>query len=92
VKSTKTLGATAKFANAQLDRVGIVATRGPGMGTVGLYVGKALIGKISLAAASKHYRSLLTLPTFKYRTGTVTVKVLTKGKLVQLDGLAISRT
>lgn len=92
VTSTKTLGKTAKRANVQLDRVGVVATRGPGMGTVGVYVGTKLIGKIGLAAASKHYRSLLLLPKFSLRTGTVTVKVLTSGKPVQLDGLAVSRT
>jgi hypothetical protein len=92
VTNTSAVGATAKRANVRLDRVGIVATRGPGMGTVGVYVGTKLIGKISLAAASKHYRSLIVLPKFSLRTGTVTVKVLTRNKPVQLDGLAVSRS
>lgn len=89
--TTNTLGATLKATGAQLDRVGIVATRGPGRGTVGIYVGTTLIGKVNLAAVGLHYRSLVTLPAFSYRTGTVTVKVLTSGKPVQIDGLAISR-
>jgi hypothetical protein len=92
ITSTKTLNKTAKRGSVRLDRVGIVATRGPGMGTVGVYVGTKLIGKISLAAASKHYRSLIVLPKFSFRTGTVTVKVLTSAKTVQLDGLAVSRS
>jgi len=90
--TTKKLGATLKATGAQLDRVGIVASRGPGRGTVGIYVGTKLIGKLNLAAASLHHRSLITLPAFSYRTGTVTVKVLTSGKPVLIDGLAISRS
>jgi hypothetical protein len=90
--TTKQLGATLKATGVQLDRVGIVATRGPGRGAVGIYVGTKLIGEVNLAAASLHYRSLITLPAFSYRTGTLTVKVLTSGKPVQIDGLAMSRS
>jgi Calx-beta domain/Regulator of chromosome condensation (RCC1) repeat len=92
ITTTKTRGAVAARTGAQLDRVGIVATRGPGMGTVGLYVGVTLIGKINLAAGSTKYQAVMSLPAFSYRTGTVSVKVLSSGKPVHLDGLAISRT
>lgn len=92
VTTTRTAGATATRTGAQLDRIGLVATRGPGMGTVGMYVGTRLIGTINLASTTTQYQSLLTLPAFSYRAGTVTVKVLSTGKPVHIDGLALSRT
>jgi len=89
---TSTDGATATRTGAKLDRVGIVATRGPGRGTIAIYLGATRIGQVSLAAASTTFQNLILLPPFGYRTGTVTVKVVSKGKPVQLDGLAISRS
>ena len=35
---------------------------------------------------------LLLLPRFSPRTGTVTIKVLSSGKTVQIDGLLSTRT
>jgi hypothetical protein len=84
--------ATATRTGAELDRVGIVATRGPGMGTVAIYVGTTQIGTISLSATTIHYRSLILLPPITYRTGTVRIKVISAGKPVQIDGIAVTRT
>jgi len=39
-----------------------------------------------------HYQRLLLLPRFSLRTGTVTIKVLSSGKTVQIDGLLSTRT
>jgi hypothetical protein len=89
---TSTHGASATRTGAELDQVGIVATRGPGMGTIAIYLGGTRIGQINLAAASITFQNLILLPPFSYRTGTVTVKVVSRGKPVQLDGLAISRS
>ncbi len=90
--TTKTLNTTLTRTSAQLDRVGIVATKCASCGIVGIYVGSTLIGKINLYAASTAYRQLILLPKFTYRTGTVVVKTLTSSKTIQIDGLAISRT
>jgi hypothetical protein len=87
---TSAHGATARLTGAKLDQVGIVATRGPAMGTIAVYVGATQIGQISLAATSTSYQNLILLPPFSYRTGTVTVKVVSRGKPVQIDGLALS--
>jgi hypothetical protein len=92
VTSTSTHAGTATRTGAQLDRAGIVATRGPGMGTIALYVGANRIGQVNLVATTTHYQSLILLPPFSYRTGAVRVKVISHGKTVQLDGLAISRS
>jgi len=90
--TTKTLNVTLTRTSAQLDRVGIVATRCATCGIVGIYVNGVLIGKINLYAASTTYRQTLLLPKFSYRTGTVVVKVLTSGKTIHVDGITITRT
>ena len=89
---TSTSAATAGRTGAELDRVGIVATRGPGMGTVAVYIGATQVGQISLAATATSYRNLILLPRFSYGTATVAVKVVSSGKPVQLYGLAVSRS
>jgi hypothetical protein len=90
-KKSKVRNATLSRAGAQLSRVGIVATRCPTCGQVGIYVKGTLIGKINLAASTTQYRKVLMLPKFSLRSGTVTVKVLTSNKPVFIDGLVISR-
>ena len=92
ITTASTHAATATRTGAQLDRVGIVATRGPGMGTIAVYIGAKRIGQISLAAASTTYQNLILLPRFSYSTAAVAVQVVSSGKPVQLDGLAVSRS
>jgi hypothetical protein len=92
ITATSTNAATATRTGAEFDRVGIVATRGPGMGTIAIYIGTTQIGQISLAATSTTYQNLIPLPPISYHTATVAVKVVSSGKPVQLDGLALSRS
>jgi hypothetical protein len=92
ITATSTNAATAARTSAEFDRVGIVATRGPGMGTIAVYLGTTQIGQISLAATSTTYQNLILLPRISYHTATVSVKVVSSGKPVQLDGLAVSRS
>jgi len=89
---TTTHLARMRLTGAAADRIAIVATRCPTCGIVGVYIGTTVVGKINLRAAATHYRSILTLPAFGFRTGTITLKVLTSGKSVQIDGLGIART
>jgi len=88
---TTGLNRTLVRTGTRLDRVGIVATKCPTCGVVAVYVGSTLIGKISLYAKTTVRKAIIALPKFSLRTGTLTVKVLTSGKLIQLDGLAISQ-
>jgi hypothetical protein len=90
--TTKTLHATLSRANASLDRVGVLATTCVGCGKVGVYVSGQLVGTVNLASSATHYRVLTMLARFSLRTGTVTLKVLTSGKAVTVDGLLISRS
>jgi hypothetical protein len=59
---------------------------------VAVYVGATKIGTISLYATTTHYQRLLLLPRFSLGTRTVTIKVLSSGKTVQIDGLLSTRT
>jgi hypothetical protein len=90
VSATK--NAVLTLAKAQLDRIALVATRCPSCGLIGVYVGGTLIAKVNLAAKATANRVLIALPSFSLRSGTVTLKVLSAGHSVQVDGLAIIRS
>jgi hypothetical protein len=90
--SGKKHGAVLTRTHAQLDRLALLVTKCSGCGTVGVYVGTTLIAKVSLAATSTRNRQLIAVKPFSYRSGTVTVKILSRRKLVRVDGLGIART
>ena len=83
--------ATLTLAGVHLDRVGIVAVTCPACGQVALLVGATQIGTIDLHSTAIRHQVVLALPTFSSRTGTVTVKVVSRGKIVRIDGLAVSQ-
>ncbi|MDQ1698200.1 MAG: hypothetical protein QOG34_63 [Frankiaceae bacterium] len=88
---TTGLNKTITITSAHLDRIGIVATKCVTCGTVAIYVGNTRIGTVSLYSKTTVRKAIVALPKFSLRTGNVTVKVLTSGKLVQLDGFAVSQ-
>jgi hypothetical protein len=69
----------------------VVATRCPSCGTVGVYVNGNSVGTVNLYSATTIRKAVIALPPFSYWIGTVTLKVLSSGKLIQLDGLGIGR-
>jgi hypothetical protein len=76
----------------QTKRITLVATRCAKCGTVGIYWNGAMVKKVSLYAATTHRRSILTAAMFtRLRSGTVSVRTLTSGKAIQVDGLGLSR-
>lgn len=91
VTRTTTKGATLTRTSARLSRVALVVTKCPTCGSVAVYVGSTLVGKVNLARATKASQVLVVLPAFSLRAGTVTVKVLTSGKPVLIEGLGIFR-
>jgi hypothetical protein len=90
--ATTRLGAALNRTGAVLDRVALVATRCATCGTVGVYVGTVLIAKVNLAYSSTVHKTIFVLPVFSVRSATITLKVLTSGETVQVDGLGVSRT
>jgi hypothetical protein len=88
---TSARDATLTRSDTHADRLSVVATTCKHCGTIGIYLNSALIRKVNLYSASTHVRHLFVLPTFKYRSGTVLLKVLSSAKPVQIDGLGMSR-
>ena len=86
-------GATLTRTGVQTRRVALVATRCARCGTVGIYWNGTLLKKVSLYAATTRRRSVLAVFTFGgLRSGTLTVRSLTSGRPIQIDGLGLSRT
>lgn len=73
------------------SRLGLVATTCRTCGRVGVFVGSTKVGEISLVSNTVRHRQVKLLPPITPRTGTVSLKVLTSGKLVRIDGLVSSR-
>ena len=91
ITATRTRGAILAKPNAQLRRIGFVATRCSTCGSVTVRVDSTTIGTVNLYSSTTKYKQLITLPAFSFRSGTVRLIVSTSGKLVQLDGLALMR-
>jgi hypothetical protein len=90
--SSTTYGAALTRTGATLDDVGVLATMCASCGSVAVYVGNTHVGTISLYAPATRRQQFLTVHAFALRSGaTVTLRVATKGKLVQVDGLLVSR-
>jgi hypothetical protein len=90
--STKTFRAALTRGSERMYRVGIVATRCASCGKVRILIGGQSVGVIDLTASSPQRRRTLLLPAFtSLHTGTVSVRVITSGKTVQIDGLVVSQ-
>jgi uncharacterized membrane protein len=89
--STTRLGAALTRTGARVARVGVVATTCPTCGLVAVSVGGTRVGTVDLRSAVTHRRQLLALAPFPFRLGAVVVRTLSGGRLVQVDGLALSR-
>lgn len=90
---TRSTAASASLSRsgAQVARVAVVATRCPTCGSVRVYVGTTLIGTISLYASTTQQRVVIPLPKRAVVTGSVTFRTVTAGKVVEIDGMGISR-
>ena len=82
-------GATLALSGVILRRAAVVATTCRTCGKVGVYVAGRLVGRLSLTS-SKSKRTTLLLPAFSPRKGTVTLKVLSRQKKVEIDALGVS--
>lgn len=90
---TSTTGPAGRWlsrAGARLSHVALLVTTCPSCGSVDVYVGAAKIGAVNLYAPTTAHRRTVVLPRFTYRTGTVTIRTTSAGKLVRIDGLGMS--
>ena len=91
ILTSTTDGATLTARDVQVRRVWLVATRGPGQGTVGVYSGSTLLRTISLASGTTTHRAVIDVGDLgAVATTTLTVKDLGSAP-VSVDGLALSR-
>jgi hypothetical protein len=72
-------------------RVGVVASTCPTCGTVGVYVGDVLVGRLSLTSSVLKHQQVRALALPSTRSGVVSLRVLTSGRPVLVDGLLVSR-
>ncbi|HEY4570791.1 MAG TPA: hypothetical protein VIH10_15055, partial [Kribbella sp.] len=77
----------------QGKRFFLVATRCPTCGAVAVYAGNKLLTTVNLAYPTTHYQVVLGLPVQSTLfSGTLTLRTVSTGKLVQVDGLAVGRS
>ncbi len=77
---------------ATVRAVALVAARCDGCGVVGVYLGDTLVKKISLDAPTAKRQVVIPVASYTTdRTGVFSIRVLSSGKPVHIDGLATSR-
>lgn len=89
ITSSSRAGARLDRAGVRASRVALVVTTCPACGKVAVYLGGALLGKLSLRSATTRHRVLLVLPQTTTKTGTLSVRTLTAGSPVRVDGSAV---
>lgn len=73
-------------------RIGLVVTKAPGSGKVAVYRGRTLVKRISLASDSVRKRVFVPVASYERQTrASFRVVVLSSGRWVVVDGLAVSR-
>ncbi|GAA1609266.1 hypothetical protein [Kribbella karoonensis] len=77
----------------QGKRFFLIATRCPTCGAVAVYAGNRLLTTVNLAYPTTHYQVVLGLPVQSTLfSGTLTLRTVSSGKIVQIDGLAVGRS
>jgi thermitase len=90
---TTRLNATLALPKAFFRRIDLVATVCSGCGSVAVYFGSVYYGTFSLNAKSFGTRHLVLVRSSTHMNGpsTVTIKVVTSGKPVMIEGLSLFR-
>jgi hypothetical protein len=89
-KSSAT-GAALTVSGVYGSRLALVASTCPTCGTVGVYVDNRLVGSVNLASRRGTAQSVFLLPSRTMSGATVTLKVLSRGRVVTVDALAFLR-
>jgi len=90
--ATRTKGAKLTRRVEGLRKVSLLATTGPGQGRVAVYIGSRLLKEVRLSSSTMRRRQLIPIASFaRPRSGTVTIVVTSRQKLVRIDGLGLAR-
>jgi hypothetical protein len=87
VTRTSASGQTLSRNSVYLNRVGILASVCNGCGAVVVKVGDTRIGRISLDARATSHRKVRLLPAFTATNDVVTIRSVTSGRTISVDGL-----
>jgi photosystem II stability/assembly factor-like uncharacterized protein len=89
--STSTRGATLTLPSVRATRIAVLVRRCPGCGTIEVAFGGKVVRRIHLASSTRD-QVLVRVGTFSaVRVGRVSIRVVSAGKAVAIDGLAISK-
>lgn len=88
--ATAQRGATLRRSGLQTRRLHLLALRCPTCGTVRVSLGGQPLGTVDLSGPTTT-RVVVALPVVSLRTTSVTITVLSSGRLVRVDGLSTSR-
>lgn len=89
--ATRTGSTIESYAALRVRQVGVLATTCPTCGAVAVYVGRTKVGSISLARGTSAVRRLLLLPRRTTAiSGVVKVVVVSSGRMVRVDGVAVT--
>jgi hypothetical protein len=88
---SSTRGAALTFGTAQAKRLALLVTKSPTAGSIQVLWNGTVLAQLNLAASTTTKKSLVQLPPFaSVQSGTVTVKVVSTGKPVEIDALGVS--
>jgi large repetitive protein len=83
-------GATLTLPASAFDRAAIVATHCPSCGSIAIFAGSHRLKVIDLSSASTRRRVITAFGQFPFRTAELTIRVISRGKRVQIDGVGTS--
>ena len=87
ISVSTTHNATLKLTGVKAMQIAFLATVCPGCGKVSVSFGSSVIGTASLASSTTKHVVFFASAFASTKTGTVTIKVTTSGKKVQIDAL-----
>lgn len=92
VSTTTRKGAWITQGTKGLRKLALVVTKGPGYGTVKVYLGKVKLRKISLANDSLRHRRLVMVKKWDtLKSGRIRIEVTSSGKTVAIEGIGMAK-
>lgn len=92
VLSATKKGSTISRSGVKAKRIALVVTTCSSCGKVRVYIGSDLLKTVSLKSAGTRKKVVISIATFSWvRSGTVKVKVVTKGKKVLVEGIGVAK-
>ena len=86
------LGAQLVLKAAQVNRLALVVAECASCGNVALYLNNVYWRTVSTYAPSTRYSVIVVQPPFSQRTATITLRNVSAGRNLIVDGLGIARS